>query len=435
MSLTDLGIVGALLIAVPFILRFPFTGIIGWYIISYLNPHRFAYGFAYSVPLGAIFAAATLLAWLFSREPKLPPLNAVTVLLILFTVHFSVTTWFAYVPDEAFKEWDRTVKMTVMSLIAASMMTSRARLHAMVWVIVLSIGFHGLKGGVFTLVSGGGHIVMGPPNSFFGDRNFLAVQMACIIPLMRYLYTHTENQYVKYGLLGSIVLVTFAVLGTQSRAGFLCLAVLGVYIIWKSRHRFQLTVAAVLLSVVAVGFMPTEWVSRMETLKNVEEDESFQGRLESWNAAIQTAIERPLLGGGFEAYRSSRVATPRAWHSMWFQVLGEQGFLGLILWLSIGVSTWLLLATARRQCRNDPAAAWLRDLTAMTQVSLVTYTVGGSSLDIAFIDLIFNFSVIAIGSAAISRMSTVRRPQSTQNKDAPEPQETTSRVFAHRQDV
>lgn len=435
MSLTDLGMLGALLIAVPFILRFPFTGIIGWYIISYLNPHRFAHGFASSMPFGAIFAGTTLVAWLFSREPKLPPLNAVTILLVLFTVHFSITTWFAYVPNAALEEWDRTVKMTVMSLVAASMMTSRARLQAMVWVIVLSIGFHGLKGGVFTLMSGGGHIVMGPPKSFFGDRNFLAVQMACIIPLMRYLYTYTEHRYVRYGLLGGIALVTFAVLGTQSRAGFLCLAVLGVYIIWKSRHRMQLTIAATLLSVVAVGFMPTEWVSRMETLRNVEEDTSFQGRLESWNAAIQTAIERPLLGGGFEAYRSPRTATPRAWHSMWFQVLGEQGLLGFFLWLSVGISTWLLLAMASRRSRHNASAAWLRDLTAMTQVSLATFAVGGSSLDVAYIDLIFNFSVIAIGCAAISQVDTAPRPQAPGARSAQERQPNRSRLLTPRQDV
>ena len=403
MSLTDIGVTIALLAAVPAIFLYPFTGIVGWYTIAYLNPHRFGYGFAYGLPLGLVFGAGTILVWLLSNERKVPPITPSVVLVALFTLHFSMTTVFALVPDGAYYEWDRTVKITVMSLIAAAMLTSRERLHAMIWILVLGIGFHGLKGGLFTLLTGGGYMVVGPPQSFFSDRNFLAVQLATVIPLMRYLQMQTADKRIRLGLTVMMTLSAFAVLGTQSRAGFLTLAVLGAYIVMKSRHRIQLGIAAILLAVATLSFMPQDWMDRMETIQNPMEDRSFEGRITSWIAAVEIATARPVRGAGFEGYRSGEVSTNRAWHSIWFQVLGEQGWVGFLLWLGVGIATWMQLGVVRRRARGRPEHTWAGDMAAMIQVSLAAFAVGGSALDLAYVDLIYHLAIMSSALFALSR--------------------------------
>ena len=65
--------------AVPWMLYYPFTGLMFWVGLGYLNPHRLAYGFARDLPFVQVAAIATMIAWIFSKEPKKFPANGVTI--------------------------------------------------------------------------------------------------------------------------------------------------------------------------------------------------------------------------------------------------------------------------------------------------------------------------------------------------------------------
>ena len=81
------------------------------------------------------------------------------------------------------------------------LMNSRVRVHSLIWVIVICIGYFGTWGGVLGVITGGSHKLIGPPQSPIEDKNHLALAMVITIPLMNYLRIHSENKLVRLGLL------------------------------------------------------------------------------------------------------------------------------------------------------------------------------------------------------------------------------------------
>ena len=61
---------------------------------------------------------------------------------------------------------------------------------------------------------------------------------------------------VRKGLLVLMGFVVLAIVGTQSRGGFLGLAIMGMYLVMKSRYKFTLAILAVIAVPLIFSFMP-----------------------------------------------------------------------------------------------------------------------------------------------------------------------------------
>ena len=139
----------------PFIFKRPWIGILLWCWLGYMNPHRQTWGFAYDFPFASICAIVTIVAFLFSREKKEMVWTRETVLLLIFIGWMFVTTLFAFYPELAWIQWNKVWKIQLMVFLTAMIIKERQHLHWMIWVIALSLGYYGVKGGIFTIVHGG----------------------------------------------------------------------------------------------------------------------------------------------------------------------------------------------------------------------------------------------------------------------------------------
>jgi O-antigen ligase len=91
----------------------------------------------------------------------------------------------------------------------------------------------------------------------------------------------------------------------------------------------------------------------------------------------------PQLRGIFNHYFPGE--DNHAAHSIYFQVLGEHGYIGLFIYLAI---IWACLRYCRRIARNrDEDVEWPRRLARAIQVSLFAFFVGGAALSMAYYDL------------------------------------------------
>ena len=99
----------------------------------------------------------------------------------------------------------------------------------------------------------------------------------------------------------------------------------------------------------------------------------------------------------------------RVAHSIYFQVLGEHGFVGLALYLALGVSTFLMGGSIARRARDRPDLAWARDLARMLQASLATFAVVGAFLSRDFFDLTIHLVAIMILTGAVVRQSVAAK--------------------------
>ena len=387
----------------PLVFTRPHFGILLWAWIGYMNPHRLGWGFAYNLPFAAVVAIATI-ASLFIARKKLsffwPP---VIKWLLLFNFWLLITTIFSLNPVEAWPQWQKVIKIQFMTFLTLWIMNDKEKIHGLVWIIALSIGFYGIKGGIFTLTTGGVSHVLGPEGSFIQGNTEIGLAMVTILPLVWYLYLNTANSWIRAGLILAMLLTPVAILGTQSRGALLAIGSITFFLWLKSRRKALLFIIILLLAPFLFMFMPQSWHERMESIGNYEEDGSAQGRLLAWEFAYKMALARPL-GGGFESFTPDNyyrfapeiISSVQDAHSIYFEILGEHGFVGLGIFLILGILSWRNAGKIIKLTKNSPDNKWAYDLASMIQVSLIGYATGGAFLGLAYFDLSYHLLVILV---------------------------------------
>ncbi len=373
------------------VLRQPYMGVMLWSWLGYMSPHRLTWGFAYNAPFAQIVALVTIFSMFMAKEIKKPLWSAEATLLVFFLIWMFITTLFAEYQDLAWSKWDKVWKIQLFVLITLMLIDSKERLNMLVWVIVLSLGFYGVKGGIFTVTAGGGSIVLGPPGSFIATRGHVGTALNMTIPLMRYLQLQSSNKWVRMGLTVAMVLTCFAVIGTYSRGAFIGLVMVILFLIMKSRRKIVLTVLLAVTMYSVLSIMPGEWGMRMESVQDYQHDASAMGRIEAWKATIAFAGEHPIFGGGFD-----RNPGGRASHNIFIQVLGDHGYVGLIMFVLLGLMVWMSAGRIRKKVKRKPEMKWMGDLMAMVQVCLVGYGSGGFFISLAYFDLTYHLVAFVV---------------------------------------
>ena len=384
----------------PFIFQRPYIGILVWTWIGFMNPHRLTWGFAYDLPFAMIVALVTLLSLFASREPKKIPWTGESKVLLIFVIWMFVTTIFSVFPEFAWLQMEKVAKIQLMIFVTLILMQSKERINLLVWVMTLSLAFYGIKGGIFTIVHGGVYHVRGPAQSFIGGDNEMGLALIMTIPLLRYLQMNAANVWVRHGMTAAMLLTAIAAIGSQSRGALVGIVAMGVFLWLKSRNKFFTSMIAAAGAAMVISTMPQQWVERMQSMKNYEQDASALGRINAWSMAYNMAKHRPL-GGGFESFKRPMFAqyAPQYGgshdaHSIYFEVLGEHGFVGLGIFLLLGLMTWRTASWIIKRARRDRETRWAADLAAMVQVSLVGYASAGAFLGLAYFD--FYYTLIAI---------------------------------------
>ena len=408
-SLRDLLVSGLILASIPFIFWRPYIGILAWSWIGFMNPHRLAWGFVHTAPVAMIVGLATILSFVLSREPKRFPTTFLSGLLIVYMFWMCVSTVFAIDQELSYPKWDKAMKVMFGVLFTLVIMYTRERLELLISVIVGSIGFYCIKGGIFTIMSGGQWMVFGPPGSFFASNNALALATIMTIPLMRYLHLQAKKLWLRLGLFAAIALSIISVVGSYSRGAFLALSAMLIVLILKSPRRGLLLCATFIGALLALTIVPDKWYDRMHSITTYEQDGSAIGRFQAWRFAYEIAKANPITGGGFFVGSNTPLflkhvpdaTTSRAAHSIWFEVLGEHGFVGLGIFLLIGATALLTGSWIISRTKNRPELTWASNLAAMLQVSMVGYAVGGTFLSQALFDLYWVLVVLMIQTSII----------------------------------
>ncbi len=398
----DVILLGIVVAALPFACRHTWIGVLLWTWISIMNPHKLAWGFAMSMPFAAMAAGATIVSLFITKDKVRLPSHPAVIALILLTLWMVVTTIFAIHPDESWIDLKRTFKIQAMTLVALAALRERRHIELFIWVNALSLGFYGFKGGLFTILTGGGQRVWGPPGGFIEGNNEVGLALVIVIPMMNYLRSVATRRWVRIFLMVLMLFTAVAVLGTQSRGAFLAISAMGLVLWLRSKEKAKAAIAIGLTGLVLTQFMPASWDERMQTIGTYSQDGSAMGRINAWQMTLHLANDR-FLGGGFFIYTDELFARyapvpddVHAAHSIYFQVLGEHGYVGLILFLSVGLFTFRTASKIRRVTRHREDARWLYHLAGMMQVSMVGYAVGGAFLSLAYFDLPYNVMVIIV---------------------------------------
>lgn len=385
--------------SLPFILKRPYIGILVWSWLAYMNPHRLTWGFAYNMPFSYIVAVVLMVAVFMNHSKKSIPFDKTTVVWILFLIWLTISTVLAMYPSSAWPMFDRIVKIQVVTFLTMMLMTDQKKIDWLICVIVLSIGFYSIKGGIFTIANGGVFRVWGPPGSFIEENNSLALATLMIVPLMVYLFQIVTFKWLKPVIVLMILLSLASALGSQSRGALVAIVAVAGYFWISSPYKLLTGPVLAILAVLGLMFMPDSWHERMETIQHYQEDESAMGRINAWHYAINVANDR-LFGAGLQSWKieSFAIYAPdplavHAAHSIVFGVLGDCGWVGMILFITILLMTWGNLNWVIKRAGRETNQA---KLAQMIKVSLVAYGSGGAFLSLSYFDLPWHLIAIAL---------------------------------------
>jgi probable O-glycosylation ligase (exosortase A-associated) len=366
-------------------LRYPFAGLLLWAWFTLATPQQAAYA-ADQLPLNMIIAAVTFAAFALHGEFKRFRLTPLTAILLLFAAWVGVSQAFSLWPENSAEPADRLVKVMVFVLLCAVAATTRLRFHALLWTFALVMAFYGVKGGLYTIVKLGGGIYEGVDDTILYDNNHMGIALASTIPVFVYLAQRSQLWAARWGAWAAAGLSVVAIIGTNSRGALIALVALAGWTWLRSRRKVAGAVAALAVVAAAVPFLPEDWTSRMETIAEADEDASFRGRLDAWEINWLLALENPVTGVGirnsYEPGISENVSglTPRAAHSIYFEILGGMGFVGLALFLSLLGYGFVTAARAERRYAELEGGRWRAAFGRQAQASLVTFGVGGASV-------------------------------------------------------
>lgn len=391
--------------------RAPFALVLGYLWVDGANPQFLSYGVGLlpMIPVSMIIGIAAIGAYFLMDRREAPRLNAAVVLTTLFAIWCTFTTFvLAEVPDFAAKKWDVAVKTLLFCAFIPYTVRSRVQIEAFLHVLVFSTLVFTLPVGLKTLISGGGYgkaLSLVEGNSGLSEGSFLAAVSLMLIPILFYISQHSLildlAKLRKPTCLGLVIIAIAAAIGTYERTALIGMVVVGGFMWLKSRRKLLFGAFALIVTLVIVYTASAGWSARMATTQTYQQDDSALGRVLVWKWTLGYVASHPF-GGGFNAYVIDHIVFPdgseafgKAFHSIYFEVLGEQGFPGLLMFSGLLVYTFLAIRRVRRSTKSLPALLWAHDLAGALHVALLTILACGAFIGIGFQPFIY-YLVMAV---------------------------------------
>ena len=432
-------------------LKRPFLWVLLYVYIDILAPQRIGYSLIASLPVSLIAFAAAFGGWLVFDRKEGARFSVRQGLMLALLVYCWWTTGHADFPEDAATKWDWVWKALLFAIFLPFTLTTRARIEALALMLVLAIATIVIGTGMKTLLGGGGYENLKffvNDNSGVYESSTLATVAIGLIPLIWWFTRHGTVFPRHWMVTGFAVALTFACLlvpiGTEARTGLLCIAALGVLLLRYTKRRLLFIAGAGMLGLAALPFLPQSYYNRMATLAEPGGDESASTRVAVWQWTLDYVAEKPL-GGGFDAYRSNRfsyvmpvkevdgnttsvtyqqvVDEGRAFHSSFFELLGEQGWPGLFIWLALhGLGLWQMERIYRRwKGRAAEEEAWIAPFAAALQMGTLVYLVGATFQGIGYQPVMLMLVGLQIGlNSYCARIDSARalRDRSARRRDA-----------------
>jgi probable O-glycosylation ligase (exosortase A-associated) len=412
---------------IAFGFRKPFMFVLLYVYIDIVSPQRLTYVLLNSAPVSLIAVALAVGGWIAfddKKDVRFAPRQGLILMLIAYCFYTTINADF---PLEASDKWDWVWKALAFAFFLPFTLRTKLRIEALLLFMVLSAASIIIVGGIKTVFSGGGYgqlNLMITNNSGLYEGSTISTVAICIIPLILWFAKHGTvfgtDWKVKVFCAALIFACLLMPVGTSTRTGLLCIALLGLLLFRDVKRKAGYVVAVVAMGVIAVPFLPSAFTERMGTIKTYQGDSSASTRIEVWKWTMDYVKTHPM-GGGFEAYRQNsiryetvalvkddsghssvkrvlQVDTARAYHSAYFEMLGEQGWVGLGLWLLINIAGIFRMEVLRQRYRKaEGEDAWIAPLASALQSANIIYLLGAVFIAIAFQPFIYMLIGAQIG--------------------------------------
>jgi len=427
----DLAFLGFLFALIGLGFRRPFLFVLVYAYVDIVSPQRLTYWLLNAVPVSLVAFMLAFLGWAVTDDKRGLTIAPRQVLLFVLLVYCGFTTRAADFPVEALAKWDWVWKALVFAIFLPLTLRTKLRIEALALFMVLCAASIIIVGGIKTLASGGGYGVLNlmvSQNNGLYEGSTIAVVSVAIVPVIVWLAKHgtifAPDWRVRL-FAGALIFACLLIpVGTQARTGLICIGVLGILVLRQTKRRLLYLGLVGIGLAIAIPNLPASYTKRMDTIQGYKADSSASTRIAVWKWTIDYARQHPF-GGGFDAFKGNRLRIDktstqdvggqieitrsveydqaRAYHSAYFEMLGEQGYPGLLIWLAIHLGGLVAMERLRARTRNVDAARWMSALAGALFQANVIYLVGAAFIGIAFQPFIFMLIGLQIALASYAR--------------------------------
>ncbi len=442
----DLAFVTFLAALIGLGFRRPFIFVLGYVYVDIVAPQRLTYILLNAVPVSQILVGLAVAGWAFIDDKRGTTIAPRQMLLFALLVYCGVTTTVADFPLEAADKWSWVWKALAFAIFLPLTLRTRLRIESLVLFMVLSAASIIIVGGIKTLFSGGGYgalNLMVANNSGLYEGSIISAVAVAIVPLILWLSkfgtVYPPDWRVKLFAWALVFACLLIPVGTQARTGLICIAVLGVMMLRSSKRRFVYLGGVAAAALIVMPLLPSKFTARMDTIKGYKADSSAGTRLAVWSWTWDYVKDHPF-GGGFDAYRGNRLRIEktevagtggntevrstteydqaRAYHSAYFEMLGEQGYLGFALWAMIHFGGLLRMEFVYRRWRRDAEQGWIGSLAAALMQAHAIYLTGALFVGIAYQPFVYMLVGLQIGLDSYARRLSRRNAPETMARNA-----------------
>jgi probable O-glycosylation ligase (exosortase A-associated) len=402
--------------------RAPFLFVLAYVWASIFTPQHVAYSIVNSIPISLIFGMLGFGYFLALKKPEYIRWRPQSIVTGLLAVWMTLTLMWAVVPGPAFEKWDWAIKSIAFTVIIPHFIRDRQDFEAFIWTILVAGMAHCIPFGLKVVLSGGGYgmplgLVAG--NSGYGEGSTLAMFSVSLIPLAIYLYFHQtllpQRRLAKWMLGFFVVFLLLTSIGTYARTSVVCLAVLSICFVYYGRRRLLSLALILLLAAIAYPFVDMDWIERMSTISD-DSEASAMGRVAVWSWVVKYIVSHPW-GGSFEMYRINEYAMTlpdgsvlqiagKAFHSIYFEMLGEGGIPGFLMFIFLIVLT-LLSYVRHKNVLLSTGELWLGDAGRLLLISTLVFLAGGAFIGVAFQS--YFYYLVALSAAYLNMNSKYAR--------------------------
>jgi probable O-glycosylation ligase (exosortase A-associated) len=415
----DLALLAFVAMFLAFGLKRPFIWVLAYIYIDCVAPQKIGWGLIHAIPLSLIAFVAAFGGWLVFDGKQGSRFTLRQAMIAVLLAYCAYTTTIADFPVNALAKWDWVWKALLFAIFLPLTLRTRLRFEAVTLIMVLALGTIVINGGVKTALGGGGYgtlALLVRENAGLYEGSILSTAAVATIPLALWLARHgtifKPDWRVWTFVAGLIFACLLIPIGEAARTGLVCAAFLAVLMLRSAKRRFLYAGLGALVFVLAVPFLPQSYLERMNTIEDHSQDESASTRVAVWMWTLDYVKTHPF-GGGFDAYRSNsftykmpkvsgsagnehvtyEIVTDkaRAYHSSYFEMLGEQGWPGLIWWLSLQfLGVWQMERIRWRfKRREGGTASWQWGLATALQQAQLVYLLGAAFVGIAYLPYMF----------------------------------------------
>jgi len=392
-------LLGVILLLLLWGFRAPILFVLAYVWASIFTPQHVAYSIIKSIPISLIFAVLAIGAFFMLKKVEYIRWRPQSIITGLLAAWMTLTLVWAVVPGPAFEKWDWAIKSIAFTVIIPHFLRDRQDFEAFIWTILAAGMAHCIPFGAKVILSGGGYgmplgLVAG--NSGYGEGSTLAMFSVSLIPMAMYLYLHQtllpQRRLAKWMLGSFVVFLLLTAIGTYARTALVCLAVLAACFIYYGKRRLLSVVLVLVLAGVVYPFIDAGWLDRMSSI-NDDSEISAMGRVAVWKWVLEYVATHPW-GGSFEMYRINTYSMQlpdgsflqvegKAFHSIYFEMLGEGGVPGFAMFLAlIGLTIFAFMRHSK--VLGVTGEIWLGDAGRYLLIATLVFLAGGAFIGVAF---------------------------------------------------